>query len=137
MTASPRVSNAAAKAALDARLTLLGTAGYIEIRTGAPPTNVEDAATGTLLSTHVLSNPAFAASIDANPGARATANGIGSSLAVANGTAGWFRAYDSGGTGIIQGNVGTSASDLIMATTTVVIGLNIAISSWTVNQPET
>ena len=113
MATAFRVSNAGAKAALDALTALLGTAsaGYIEVRTGSPPTNVEDAATGTLLATCTLSADAFGNAADLNPGARSTANAITQDASADNsGTAGWFRAYDNGGTGVIQGTVGTSSA---------------------------
>lgn len=140
MAASPRMSNAGAKAALDALTALLnvGGAGTVEIRTGAPPTNVEDAATGTLLGTLTLSATAFGASTDANPGALATANAITDDSSADNsGTAGWFRAKQNGGTGVIQGTVGTSAADMILNTTTIVAGLPISVTSWTITMPET
>ena len=106
--ATPRISNAGAIAALDALLDLLdvGGAGSIQIRSGTPPTNVEDVATGTLLATLTLSATAFAGATDANPGATASANTItGDASADATGTAGWFRAISGGGTGVIQGDV--------------------------------
>jgi hypothetical protein len=134
------MSNAAAKAALDAALALLnvGGAGTVEIRTGAPPTNVEDAATGTLLGTLTLSATAFPASADANPGAIATANAItDDSSADASGTAGWFRAKSGGGTGVIQGTCGTASADMILNTAVIVSGLPISVTSWTVTMPET
>lgn len=140
MAATPRMSNAAAIVGLDALLALLNASGigYVEIREGAPPTNVEDAATGTLLGTLALSATAFGGAVDVNPGARATANAItDDSSADATGTAGWFRAYDGGGTGVIQGTCGTAAADMIMNTTAVVSGLPISITSWTVTLPET
>lgn len=140
MTASPRMSNAGAKAALNALTALLnvGGAGYIEIRTGSPPTNVEDAATGTLLATLPLNATSFGAATDANPGALATANAItDDSSADATGTAGWFRAYNNAGTGVIQGNCGTSAADMIMATTSIVASAAVSITSWTLTMPET
>jgi hypothetical protein len=141
MATAFRVSNAAAKAALDAALALLnaGGGGYIEVRTGSPPTNVEDAATGTLLATCALSATAFPASADAAPGAIATANAITQDASAdASGTAGYFRAYaTTGPTGVIQGTVGTSSADMIVNTTTVTAGLPFSVSSWTVTLPET
>lgn len=138
MAASPRMSNAAAKAALDAATALLGSAAYIEIRTGAPPTNVEDAATGTLLATLTMSNPAFGAATDANPGALATANAITADSSADNtGTAGWFRAYNGSNVGIFQGNIGASGADMIMPNTSVTATQAVTISSWTITLPET
>ncbi len=139
MATAFRVSNAAAKAALDAALALLGVAGYIEIRVGSPPTNVEDAATGTLLATLTLANPAFAASTDLNPGARATAGTITADASADNtATAGWFRGYTATGpAGVIQGTCGTASADMIMNTTSITAGFPVTCSSWTVTLPET
>lgn len=132
-----RISTAAAKAACDAVVDSLDGAspGYIEIRTGSQPATVATAATGTLLGTLPLSNPAFGNATTASPSV-ATANAITSDTSAdASGTAGWFRAYTSGGTGVIDGSVGTSGADLNLDTTTVVAGGTIAVTSWTVSMP--
>jgi len=138
MAATPRMSNAAAIAALNAMLALLDSGSYIEIREGAPPTNVEDAATGTLLGTLALAADPFQNAVDINPGARATANVItDDSSADTSGTAGWFRAYNSSNVGVIQGTCGTASADMIMNTTTITVSLPISITSWNVTMPET
>ena len=140
MATSTKISNAAAKAACDAVVDLLdggSGAGYIEIRTGSPPSNVDDAATGTLLATLPLSDPAFGSAADANPGGIATASAITSdSSADATGTAGWFRGFDSNAVAVIQGTVGTSDADLILASTSITTGNTVSITSWTVTMPE-
>lgn len=141
MTATPVISQAAAQAGLDATLAKLnvGGAGTIKIYTGAMPAHIEDAVTGTLLSTLTLSATAFPASAtNASPhGAIATANAIVSDTnAAATGTAGYFRAFSGGGTGVIQGDAGTSSADMILNTTSIVAGATISCSSWTVTQPD-
>ena len=140
MAVQTKLSNAAAIAACNAVVDLLdggSGAGYIEIRTGSPPSNVDDAAPGTLLATLPLSDPAFGSAADANPGATATASAITSdSSADATGTAGWFRAYDSNATAVIQGTVGTSDADLILASVSITAGNTVSVSSWTVTMPE-
>lgn len=140
MATATRISNAAAIAACNAIVDLLDAgsgAGYIEIRTGSPPTNLEDAATGTLLATLTLGDPAFGNAADDDPGATATANTItDDSAADAAGTAGWFRGYDSDDTPIIQGTCGTSDADMILASTTIPLGATVEVTSWTVTVPE-
>lgn len=133
MTASPAISNAAAILILDALLDMLdvGGVGYIQIRTGSPPTRVTDAATGTLLSTNTLSATAFGGAVNISPHARATANAVASAAPVAGGIAGWFRAYRNDGTGIIQGNCGTSGTDMVLANTTITLGVPVVVTSWT------
>ena len=143
-----RISNAAAIAACDAIADLMDAGSgspnlaYIELRTGSQPAGGPDAAaTGTLLGTLTCSNPAFGNAADATPGATATANAITSdSSADADGTAGWYRAYDSGGTAIMDGAVSlTSASpqsEMTMDDTAVTTGQTVAVSSWTITVPE-
>ena len=139
MAARMQISNAAAKAACDAVVDLLdvGGGGYIEIRTGSPPTDCDTASSGTLLATLPLSATAFGAAADAAPGAIATANAITSdSSADATDTAGYFRAFNNAGTCIIQGTVGTSSADMILNTLSIVAGSSVACSSWTVTMSE-
>lgn len=65
-----RIANAAAAAAVNSVVDLLdggAGAGYIEIRTGAQPASVGTAASGTLLGTLTLSDPAFGNATSANP----------------------------------------------------------------------
>jgi hypothetical protein len=142
MAANPMVSMLSAEAALNALLALLnvgGTAGHIKIWTGSMPATCETADSGTLLSTLTLSTTAFANATD--PGstglATATANSITSDTNAANtGTAGYFRAYSSAGTCIVQGTVGTASADMILNTTSIVSGATVAITSWVVTLPD-
>lgn len=142
MAAQPIISNAAARAGLDAILALLnvGGAGEIKIFTGAPPATAETADTGTLLATLPLSATAFPASVDNSAGgATATANAITSATAGATGTAGYFRGYPHSVTttdAVIQGTVGTSAADMIIPSTSITTGETVSVTSWTVTQPD-
>ena len=114
-------------------------AGLIEIYTGAPPSTVEAAPTGTLLGTLTFSDPAFGAASDQNPDAKATANSIADdSTADDTGTAGYFRATDSDGVDKFQGTIGTvgSGNPLEMNSVAITAGSAIAISSMTVTMPE-
>lgn len=137
-----RISNAACLAMLDALVDLLdggAGAGYIEIRTGSAPTNVDAAATGTLLATLTLSDPAFGAAADQNPGGRATANSItGDSSADATGTAGYFRAFDSNNAVVIQGDItGTGGGgDMELDNTSIAAGQQVNMTAWTVDLSE-
>ena len=134
-----RISNAMAKAMLDAGLDLLD-GGTIDIRTGAAPTNVEDAATGTLLGTCTFNATAFPASADGTDKATATANAITDDAAAdATGTAGYFRAKSSGATAHMQGSITATGGggDLELATTSVVANAIISITGFVVNLPET
>jgi hypothetical protein len=107
----------------------------IEHRTGAQPTNVGDASSGTLLGTNIMSNPAFGA---ASTGV-ITAGSISSDTnADASGTAGYFRIYTGAGgdtAALAQGNTSTSGADLNFDNNVIVAGGTIAISSLTVTVP--
>lgn len=135
-----RISTAAAAGACNAVVDLLDAgsgAGYIEIRTGSQPATVATAASGTLLGTLPLSDPAFGNATSASP-AVATASAITSdTTADATGTAGWFRAYDSDDNAVIDGSItGTGGGgDMELDSTSIVAGGTIAVESWTVSQP--
>lgn len=135
-----RISNAAAAAAADAVVDLLdggAGAGYIEVRTGAQPASVGTAATGTLLGTLTLSDPAFGAATSANPAVATAAAITSDSSADASGTAGWFRGYDSAGTAVIDGSITATGGggDMELDNVTVVAGGTISISAWTISHP--
>ena len=132
-----RISAAVASAMVDdvsAALDGGPAAGYIEIRTGAQPATVATAASGTLLGTLTLSDPSFPAA----SGGTASANAItGDTSADATGTAGWFRAYDSTGTAVIDGDITATSGggDLELDSVSIVAGGTIDITSWTITQP--
>lgn len=133
------ISNAGAKAALDALLDLLdvGGAGSLKIYAGTVPTDADTAlGAQTLLATLTLSATGFANSTDANPGATASNNSISDQNASAGGTASFFRLVNNAGTCVLQGTVGTSGADLIVTTTTIVSGQPVHITSLTVTHPE-
>lgn len=140
MATNPVVSNLSVRAALDALLALLnvgGTAGTIQVRTGSPPATTLTADSGTLLATLTFSTTAFPASANDTLGnALATANAISPDVSIdATGTAGYFRAKSSAGTVILQGTCGTATADMILTTTSLVIGGQLACSSYTVTLP--
>lgn len=142
MAASPMMSMAAARAALDAALAKLnvgGIAGTVKVYTGSMPASCGASTTGTLLATLTLSTTAFPASTDGgtNGLATAVANAITSEpSAPATGTAGYFRAFDSAGVCVVQGTCGVSSADFILNTTAINTGDVVSCSSWTVTLPD-
>lgn len=110
-------------------------AGQIFIRTGAAPATADDPATGTLLVTIPLNDPAFGApaagvvTLDVTP----TPSGSG----VAAGTAGYFRLADNSGDVTLQGSVTVTAGggDLELNTTAIGIGTLVEITSGTLTMP--
>lgn len=131
-----RIPTAARNAACDAAVDLLdadASAGYVEIRTGTQPATVATAASGTLLATCTLGDPAFGASGAVNPG-EAVANAVATVQAVADGTAGWFRGYDGAGVAVIDGAVGAGL-EMELNSYVLNTGLDVTIDSWTVTMP--
>lgn len=112
--------------------------GVLKIFTGAAPANPAAADTGTLLATLTLAKPAFG-----NGGATAgtgvaRAAAIAPGTAVANGTAGHYRAYDSSGNCRMQGSAGIAGDtpDLTLDDKVFVIGGTVTIVTWDVGVPE-
>ena len=112
--------------------------GTLKIYTGTQPATADEAPTGTLLVTITLPTPAFAA---ASGGARAKA-GTWSGTAGATATAGWFRIATSADTGVLSttekrmdGQMGTSASDLVLASLAITSGDVITVDTFPVSIP--
>lgn len=130
-----RIPNNVRSAACDAVVDLLDAgsgAATIEVRTGSQPATANDAATGTVLATFTLADPAFGA---ASSGVATMASTPRTTTGSAAGTAGWFRAKDSAGATVFDGSVGTSGSELNLNTLTISVGVNVEITSGTVTMP--
>ncbi len=106
--------------------------GLLKIWTGAPPTNVSDADSGTLLGTLTFSTTAFGG---ASAGTATAASITSDSSADNSGTAGYFRVYNAAGTCIFQGTCGTASADMIFDNATIVAGGVIAVTSFTITIP--
>lgn len=125
-----RRSTASRNAAVNADGDLLNS-GTIQIRTGAQPINVADAAAGTLLATLTFAATAFGA---AATGVK-TANAITSGTAAASGTAGHARVLTSGAAIHWDATCGQGSGDISFDNSAVVSGGTVAISSMTLTQP--
>lgn len=103
-------------------------AGLIRIYNGTRPANADTAVSGqTLLATATMSDPSFPAAV----GGSMTANAITGDTSIdADGTASWFRVVDSNGNAVMDGNVGTSGSDLNLNTVSFVTGGTFDITSF-------
>lgn len=133
------VTNTVAQSMLTALETAAdaGTAAVIRILSGSVPADADAAETGTLLAS--LTCSATMGTVGANGNnARLTFNAITADSSADNtGTATYFRILtQTGGTVIAQGTVGTSASDLILNTTSITAGSTVSISSATIDLPE-
>ena len=107
--------------------------GTIQIRTGAKPASANSAATGTLLATVTLADPAFTGSVSGSSPLADPA----SVNAVANGTAGWFRLLDSNSNTVMDGTVTQTGGggDLTLATTSITTGLGVDLTGGTFTVP--
>jgi hypothetical protein len=115
-------------AQLDAITTFAGNSGLLRIYDGSRPST---GGTATTLLAELTCNATFAASASS---AVLTLNAITQdSSANATGTATWFRLVKSDGTThVMDGNVGTSGSDLNLNTTSIVSGAAVSITSFTI-----
>ena len=129
-----KLSNASVNAEADALSVLLDN-GYLRIYDSTQPTNADTAIGAQVLLAELRFNA------DAAPSASngvLTFNAITQdSSADATGTASWFRALKSdGSTVLFDGSVGTSGCDLNIATTSIVAGAIVGVTSfvYTVNK---
>ena len=119
-------------ARLDAIETAIGTSAVLKIRTGAVPTNIADADSGTVLATLSLPSDWMAA---ASGGSKALTGTWQDASADNTGTAGHFRIYASDGTTQhIQGTVTATGGggDLTLDNTSIASGQAVSISSFTI-----
>lgn len=104
-------------------------AGLLRIYDGTRPATGGTAT--TLLAELTFTDPAFAAA----SGGVLTASAITQdSSANATGTATWFRVVDSTAAIVMDGNVGTSGSDLNLTTTAIVITQPVSVTSFVLTE---
>jgi len=98
--------------------------GKLKIYDGSRPAT--GGAATTLLAELTLDDPAFGAAV----AGVLTAGAItGDTSADATGTATWFRLEDSDGTHVLDGDVGTSGSDLNLNTVALTAGVQVDVTS--------
>jgi len=137
-----RISNALAILACNAFVDALdsgASAASLEVFSGAQPANPQiDVTTQTLLVRFDLPEPAFGEAVSVSGGARAEAAPVDPVLALASGTATWFRAYDGDGNATLDGSVSESDGDgeLLVASANIVAGTEVSIISFTFTQPK-
>lgn len=127
---SLKYSTAVKNAKLDAIESTVGASAIMKIRTGAAPTNVSDADSGTVLATINLPADWMAA---AASGSKAKSGTWSDASADASGTAGHFRIYASDGTTQhIQGTITATGGggDLTLDNTSIAAGQQVDVSSF-------
>lgn len=122
-------STALRNAMLDEITTAIGASGLLRIYDGSRPAS--GGAATTLLAELALSATAAGS---ASGGALTFSSITQDSSANATGTATWFRVVTSGGTFVIDGNVGTSGSDLNLTTTSIVSGQPVSVTSFVITE---
>jgi hypothetical protein len=111
---------------LSARL----NSGFLRIYDGTQPATADTAITSQVL----LAELTFSATAaPAASGGLITFNAIGADTSAnATGTATWYRCVQSNGTTVVMdGSVGTSAANLVLNSTAIVILGNVSVSSFT------
>jgi hypothetical protein len=126
-----RLATATRHAGIDAIGDLLN-GGTIQIRTGAQPTNVADAASGTLLGTLTFNATAFGAP---STGVVTAAAITSDTSADASGTAGHARLLTSGAAIHSDATCGQGSGDFNFDNNVIVSGGTIAVSALTMTQP--
>jgi hypothetical protein len=109
--------------------------GYLEIRDGQKPVNPQTAASGVLLATLQLSNPAF----------RSFTNGVSQANTIADdtsvdatGVASWFRIYNRASQAIMDGDITISGGggDIEFDNLNFIQGGVVTITSLTATMPQ-
>lgn len=100
-------------------------AGTLRIYDGARPATGGTAT--TMLAELTFTDPSFPA---ASSGAMTASAITDDTSANATGTATWFRCVDSNGTFVLDGDVGTSGSDLNLDSVSITLGQTVSISSF-------
>jgi hypothetical protein len=115
-------------AQLDAITTFAGNSGKLRIYSGTRPAT---GGTATTLLAELTCNATFA---PAASGAVLTLNAITQDASAdATGTATWFRLVKSDGTThVLDGDVGTSGSDLNLNSTSITSGATVSVTSFTI-----
>jgi hypothetical protein len=129
MPKNTQLANVAANAQADALATLLNN-GLLRVYSGAQPANA-DTAVGAQVLLATLTFSAVAA-----PAAAAgvlTFNAVASAVAVATGTAAWYRCLRSDGTTVVMdGSVDVTANtpNLALSTTAIALGGTVSVTAF-------
>lgn len=134
-----RLATISRNAAADAVVDLLDVgasvaAGYIEIRSGTQPADPQTTATGTVLATVALSNPAAGS---AATGAATITDPV-AVTGVAAGTATWARIYNRANAAVMDCDVTATGGggSITLSTTTISVGVTVDMAALTYTQPQ-
>lgn len=107
----------------------LGNSAVIKLVTGTRPANVAAPLTGNVVATFICNATTFGSVANGV----LTANPIANTIANAAGVVTHFRAYKfDGSTGIIDGDVSTSGSDLNLDNNNIASGQTVSVTSFVI-----
>jgi hypothetical protein len=123
------LSTTARNARLDAITTQAGANALLKLYSGTRPS------TGGTVTTLLATLTCGATLAPASSGGVLTFNAITAGTAAATGTATWARLTTSGGTFVMDMDVGTAGpAEVVMGTTSIVSGAQVSISSGTLTE---
>lgn len=106
-----------------------GPNGKLRIYDGTRP------ATGGTATTLLAELDMSATSFAAASNGKIIGNTISDDISAnATGTATWFRIVDKNGNAVLDGDVGTSGSDLNLNTTSITAGLNVSVTQFDITE---
>jgi hypothetical protein len=132
MASNIKIATTTRNAMVDLITTAVGASGLLKIYDGTQPAGPGTAVTTQTLLATLSCSATFAAAAASGV---LTANAITQANAVASSTATWYRLTTSGGTGVVDGSVGTASSDLVLNTTSIVALGPVAVTSLTYTAP--
>lgn len=132
MASEIKLTTALRNSMLDLIVTEIGASGLLRIYDGTKP-----AGPATAITTQVLlAELPLSATAGTVSGGVLTFSAITNDAAAnAGGTASWYRVTTSAGVGVVDGTVGTSASDLNLNTTSIVLGGPVQVSALSYTAP--
>lgn len=130
MASNVRFTTATLNGFLDTLNTRLGAGALLRFYSGTKPANADTALSGnTLLAELALSASPFAAAASRSVSVNTVTN---DTSADATGTCTWATFVTSGGTRVIDVEVGTSASDINVNTVSFVAGAQVSVTSFSI-----
>ena len=129
MPSNLKYSNGTRNAQQNGLITYAGSGALINIYAGSQPANANTAISGqTLLVTLTVSG-----SFGTDSNGTITLSTVTNGVAVATGTASFFRITQSNGTTVVMdGSVATSDADLVLNNTSIATGQVVSISAGTI-----
>lgn len=131
MASNLKFSDGLRNAMADAITTYAGGSALLRIYSGTQPADADTALAGNTLLAQLTCNATFAPSAS---GGVLTLNSISDDTSAdATGTATFFRLYQSDGTTeVMDGEIGTSGSDLNLNSTSISAGATVEVTSATI-----